>query len=67
MDSTVLARFGARSTLMAFESVTFEIKSRENGRADRNDEDMAAWELRQILNDDGYLVSVLLLRSCFVE
>lgn len=37
MDSTVLAGSGIKSILLAFESVMFEIESREDVCVDRND------------------------------
>lgn len=67
MNSTVIAWSGAKSTLLALESVMFEIKSTKNEQFDKNDDKMAARELLRTPEDDGYSVFVLLLRSYFVE
>lgn len=58
MGSIVLAQSSARSTSLTLESVMFEIESREDGRVNRNDDDMSAWKLCEMLKNDGYRVFV---------
>lgn len=67
MNYTILALSGARSTLLAVEQVMFEMESREDGRVDRSDDNMAARELREMLNNNGYSIFVRLLKLYFVE
>lgn len=40
----------------------FVIGSKDVGRVDRNKEEMVAWELRKMVNDDEYHVFVRFLR-----
>lgn len=53
MNTTVYT-LSSRSTSLGLEVVIFRTKSKDDGLVDRNDDNVAAWELREIMNDDVF-------------